>query len=190
MYYVFTPALHSWENEIMQAKIQGNIPEYRPHYWDCKPLVEPLPSLTFAINRSAPLLDNYFTGTEFELFSNRLVKYLQEAGVHFESFSTTIIDRNTKREIPVDYKVFHLLELHSGLDEKHSDIRNNQMEVRKLVLTEECLQNKRPFFRLKGMENLVLIYEDLKSFFDNLGITGCEYIPVDEYKVGIELFNF
>lgn len=187
MYFVFESELCAWRNQIVQARLQGGVPDYQPHWWDCEPLTIPLPRLSFIINAKAPLLDNYFTGTEFDLYSARLVTFLREANVHFETFPAKVAERKTKQVLSsISYEVFHLLETHPGLDETRSDMDDE--EIRKLVLTDVCIQSRKPFFRLKENVGIVLIHQTLKSILDAAEITGCKYTPVDEFRTGIRFY--
>lgn len=62
------------------------------------------------------MLDNYFTGTRFDLYSKRLISILRAAGVQFETVPATLVDRKTREPLPVAYEVFHLLEVHPALE--------------------------------------------------------------------------
>src|SRR5688572_3410536 len=99
MYYRVEHAQIIWRNQILQAKPVGATAHYqmrqKPHWWDAEPWVPPPPPLTFAINFKAQLLDNYFTGTLFDLYSGRLIKLLRDAEVQFELFPATIIDQKS-----------------------------------------------------------------------------------------------
>ena len=111
--YMFIKADHyPWRNRSVQAEIHGAVPETAPHGWEGVPLTTPPPHLTFAVSAKAPMLDNYFTGTEFDLYSERLIRLLRAAGVQGETFPATLVDRKTKKPLPAACKVFHLLEVY------------------------------------------------------------------------------
>jgi hypothetical protein len=186
MYFDFIDAIVTWQDEILRAIVQGEAPspEYQDRWWENLPL-DPIPIFTFALNGKAPLLDNYFTGTSTSLYSTRLIDCLRKAGVRFESFPATVLDRTTNQLLPVQYEVFHLLEIHPGLDRERSDY--DDMEIRKLALTEECIQAGHALFRLDELRDIVLIREDVKAALDEAGITGCQYAPLDHFRAGVPI---
>ena len=188
MYFVFKSALQVWQNDIIQAKIEGHPPKSQPHWWDCVPLTSPLPLITFTIKQNMPLIDNLFTGTIFELYSVNLVEILSEAGIHFETFPVKVVDDSTKGALGIQYRIFHLLEKYPGLDYDLSDIDDSATEIRKLVLRSECLKLKKLFFRVEGIEEIVLIHQELKGLLESRSITGCNYIPVNEYRSGVRFY--
>jgi hypothetical protein len=176
IYFVFSAEQRSWRNRILQAEIQlqGDFPETHPHWWDGVPLTTPPPPLTFAVSAKGPMLDNYFTGTEFDLYSERLITLLREAGVQFETFPAMLVDRKTKEPLPVRYEVFHLLEVQPAL-EVYRAASGPPVIERLDLIADKWMKHKRPFFRAKEAQNIVLIHETLKQQFDTVGITGCKY---------------
>jgi len=180
MYFVFQSQMRNWGGGLLQAVVQSS-PQFEPHWWLAQPFTLAPSSLTFTLNAKAPKPDNYFTGTlSIELYSIKLINLLIKAGVKNELLPAKIIDRKSKENLPLEYKAFHLLEIYPGWDRNQS-IVDEKLRVTKLVLTEECLTNKRPFFRIEKLF-LILIHEDLKKTLDNAGITGCVYIPVEDYR--------
>ncbi len=168
-----------WRNRILQAEIQGEVPDTAPHWWDGVPLTIPPPHLTFAVSAKGPMLDNYFTGTEFDLYSERLIRLLQEAGVQGETFPATLVDRKTKEPLPVRYEVFHLLEVYPALDVWFATTGLPLLE-RIQFNADKLSQHERPFFRAQESNNFVLIHETLKQQFDAAGITGCLYKNIED----------
>lgn len=180
MYFVFKAAQYVWRNRILQAEIQGEVPETHPHWWDGVPLTTPPPHLTFAVSAKGPMLDAYFTGNEFDLYSARLIGLLGEAGVQFETFPATLIDRKTKTPLAVDYAVFHLLEVHPALDVRHAT-KGPPVVERAKFNREKVGQHERLFFRAQEAAHIVLIHVSLKQYFNEQGITGCRYEDIEEF---------
>ena len=187
-YHVFESSILSWRNHTLWAEIQGgrpSFPEYKPHWWEAKPLESPLPHFTFMINEKAPKPDSYDTGTEFDLYSQRLVSIFRDAGIRFETFPAQIIDRKTKKPLDVTYEIFHLLEMALGIDLEKSDYDiDSPYDIRHLVMADERLYAGKLLFRDSKFIGLVLMREDLKDQLEQAGITGCLYTPVEEYVVG------
>ena len=182
-YFVFKAGQVSWRNRILQAEIQleGDFPETEPHWWDGIPLTTPPPHLTFAVSAKGPMLDNYFTGNEFDLYSERLIALLREAGVHFETFPATLVDRKTKEPLPVAYEVFHLLEVHPAL-EVHWTTSGPPVIEKLDLISEKWMQHQRSFFRAQEAPNIVLIDTTVKHQCDAIGITGCKYTTPEEAR--------
>src|SRR6266566_168609 len=105
MYFIFEPLWRSWRNQVMQAKLRTALPpldEFDPsaHWWQARPLQHQLPPLTFAVNKRAPLLDNYLTNCIFDLYSAKLIRVLDNLGIQFETFPATLIDYKTEESLP------------------------------------------------------------------------------------------
>ncbi len=165
MYYAFSSALITWHNKILQAWPVGDTASHqmreKPHWWEAKPLLPPPPHLMFAINPKAPLLDNYFTGMLFDLYSERLIEILRDAGIRFETFPATVIDNRTLETMPVKYQVFHLLQSCS----------------RQTIRTMPDPEKRLPMWRDAKWMDMVFIHENLKAVLDKEKITGCRYDP-------------
>jgi hypothetical protein len=150
-------------------------------------LTAPLPLITFEVT-TTPLPDILFTGSIFDLYSSRVIEILSKAGVLFEFFPAHIVNQ-FKQTVPnAEYRIFHLLEKYPGIDLSLSNIDDESMEIRRLVIADEYLQVKKLFFRVKGLEEIVLIHQELKELFDAHGITGCSYTPLNEYRSGIRFY--
>jgi hypothetical protein len=187
MYFVFETTLQGSRKDIVLAKIQEHPPKTQPHWWDCVMLTAPLPLITFEVT-TTPLPDILFTGSIFDLYSSRVIEILSKAGVLFEFFPAHIVNQ-FKQTVPnAEYRIFHLLEKYPGIDLSLSNIDDESMEIRRLVIADEYLQVKKLFFRVKGLEEIVLIHQELKELFDAHGITGCSYTPLNEYRSGIRFY--
>lgn len=186
MYFVFESELRSWKNGILQAVLEGPLPKFEPHWWLAQPFSDPVPPLTFLVSSKSPKPDNLFTGTlSIELYTSRLVKLLEEAGVKYETFPAKIIDRKTKSELPIHYKAFHLLEIYPALDEEKSVINYQNYTIEKLVLKDKITLISRPLFRIKEHCGIVLIHKKLKETLEKAQITGCVFTPVESFRPGI-----
>jgi hypothetical protein len=186
MYFVFDSDMQVWKDHTNQAKIEGDPPLIQPHWWECLPISSNLPVIKFEVEHNAPSLDNYFTGTIFDLYSEHLVELFTKNGVKFETFPTIVVDSATKEPISKLYKIFHLLEISYGLDLALSDFGNR--EIRKLVLSEDCLLQKRALFRLGERKSIVLIHQDLKEILETNNVGGCKFIPLEKFQTGMRLY--
>jgi len=164
----------------MQAKIATKPPIPSPHWWKGMPIFN-LPVMNFVLGSGLPSFDNLFTGTIFDIYSLRLIKILQSYDIKFETFDVNVIYSAQQTKVENEYKIFHLLENHPGLDLNESDV--DAREIRKLVLTKECQQLRRPLFRLSERISLVLIHSDLKNALEENNISGCQYIPIEDFQV-------
>ncbi|MCQ3938095.1 MAG: hypothetical protein DPW18_13755 [Chloroflexi bacterium] len=183
MYYVLKPILATWKSESIHAKIKDAPPRCKPHWWDAAPLAIPLPLLTFKVNSEWRLPDNLFTGTIFDLYSIKFIEVLRNAGVHFETFPAIVTDQ-FGNDTKVKYRIFHLLEKYPCLDQSRSEIDNEALEIRKLVLDKKFMALRKLMFRLEELSQFVLVHQDLKDVLEKTGITGCSYTPLDKYRAG------
>jgi hypothetical protein len=198
VYFIFKAETQQWQDCLLQAELQETFDtsmlfSREWHWWDAKPSVTSFPLFTFTIDPTAPQPDNYYPSHSIDLYSNRLIALLRKAGVHFETFPAEFRSSKTNDLLPCDYQVFHLLEKHPVMDKQQSVIEEERMgsmmipEIRKFVLTEACLEEKRPLFRVLEVMNLVLIHESLKKELIAAGITGCDFAkPAESYETGME----
>jgi hypothetical protein len=194
MYFVFEDVIQSWRGSAVRARIEGEPPMTQPHWWHCIPLFSPLPLITFTVRQGAPLWDNMFTGTIFELYSVKLISVLSATGVRFETFPARVVYHSSRKDVETEYKIFHLLESYPCIDYNLSEIEDDlidgdQMIIKKLVLRNEFLQQKKQFFRLDEMRGIVLIHQELKDLIELNNIQGCRFTPLDEYRRGTRIFN-
>jgi hypothetical protein len=166
-----------WKKEVIHAKIISKIPPTLPHWWKALPQTKSLPLIEFEVKDEWNLPDNLFTGTIFDLYSNKLINIINNSKVQFEIFSTKI--KNHRKEN--DYKIFHLLEKYSCINRELSDIDYHTLKIRKLVLKESFLRRDKKMFRIRTLEHIVLISDDLKNKLQENKITGCEYIPLENF---------
>ncbi len=185
MYYIFRTEINSWHKSIIQAWPYEDIPYnlIKPHWWFARPLIAPLPQLKFVLNPNAPFPDNFFTGSDLDLYSSRFIKLLGDNEIKFETFPAAMIDWKSGKELSVKYELFHLLEMHTAFNLNLSVIENNGSVIKKLVLTEECLKSGKLLFRSREKKSFILIHQNLKTILEHSNITGCTYIPVDEYQL-------
>src|SRR5262245_32652587 len=198
MYYVMEPDICIFRNQELQAVPVGDTADHQmrePHWWLAEPWIPPPQTLVFAINSKAPLLDNYDTGTLFDLYSMRLIRLLRDAAIRFETFPATLLDRKTKQVLSAQSEIFHMLEKQDVMDEKKSQISDefqldhlsatdpkgedaeldqvywDALHIRRLELTSSAARSKRLMFRVRNHEHLVLVHSDLKAMLDQAGIT-------------------
>ena len=178
--YFFQSLLAVKGKRTIQAKITTKPPITNPHWWEGKP-ISTMPVMKFVLGSGLPSFDNLFTGTIFDIYSSRSIKMLQDYDINFETFDVNVISGTQQTKVENEYKIFHLLENHPGLDLNVSDI--DAREIRKLVLTKECQQLRRPLFRLSERISLVLIHSDLKNVLEENNISGCQYISINDFQV-------
>ena len=128
--------------------------------------------------------DNYENWASLNLYSEKLINLLADFGGRFETFETKLLGRKSGQELPLNYKVFRLLETHSVVDSERSDIRklNGKTYRRHLKLKEEFVNVTKsvPIFKERFFK--VLVHETLKEAIEQLGITGCKFTPLYDYR--------
>jgi hypothetical protein len=187
LFYVFQPDVLTRRGGLLYALIQGKVPQYpdyKPHWWDAEPLSIPISPITFAVHKKSLMPDNLNTANSvFDLYSPQLINLLSDLQIKFETFPATLIDAQTQEVLPFSYKIFHLLEIYSALDESQSIRDKNIGTIEKLVLNEEIANSRKLMFRVKESRNLVLVHEELKERLINNKITGCLYTPVERFQI-------
>src|SRR5262249_11445191 len=94
MYYFFSAKLVYWKEELLQAIAINEPPrEYAEKWWygESFPLMPY--ELSFSIDEQAPLLDNYWTGNIFDLYSEKLRSILKDARVNYDLFPVKIVSK-------------------------------------------------------------------------------------------------
>jgi hypothetical protein len=186
MYWVVRNAWISWREKDLYAAIIDIPwePLQEPLWWGNIPIPEPRPNFKFRIDSQAPLPDNYVTGNEFSLYSERLIGLLRAAGVKHETFTTQLFDEVTNTPLAPSHKVFRLLEMAAGVDEEKSVYENKKIIgkltplIKQIALKESFLESRIPMARLASELHIVLIYEELKRILEQNEITGFYYRPL------------
>ena len=114
-----------WQGINLHAEMRSELPtewSMKHDWWMSTPLKELLPILTFSIHGAAPRIDNYFTGNQFTLYSEKLIALLAQTGIQYETFSVSIIDQETGNAIEHPYQLLHLLEIAPAIDTERSII--------------------------------------------------------------------
>jgi hypothetical protein len=207
MYYGFKPAVIEWNNHELHAQLVGDL-QYSPGWLEDQPLQNFPTKYTFKVYDKAPLLDNYFTGASFSLYSLRLINLLEKVEIRFETFPATLIGRKNDQVVSTDYAVFHLMEVYPAVKQlyfigdngqpslEEADYKDVELAlspsdkqflqkrkiVQKLELIGKAVEAKRPLFRLQEVETLILIHENLKTVLEEEQITGCAYIPLERFQ--------
>ena len=129
--------------------------------------------------------DNYTNWASLDLYSERLIELIADAKVRFEMFGTVLLSRQSGEELPLDHKVFRLLEECDALDYNRSDIRRTEKGTyfRHLKLKEEFVDAEKPtpMFRERYFRK-ILVHETLKTAMERSRISGCQFTPLYEYK--------
>lgn len=190
MYFVLRPKLQSWRNKNLIASSEPLLAACKPHWWLAQPLVQKPNAFKFYIDGKAPIFDNYNCGSGIDMYSHRLVDVIDAFDIKYEAFPSTVSDKKTGKVLDLDYFAFHLLEILPAIDRSKSELVYDEENpesiaaVKKMVLSEECIEQQRLLFRPAEFFAFVLIHEKLKSEFEAHSITGCQYTPLNEFSVG------
>ncbi len=155
-YFQLQPDYIIWKEDLL-------LPDWLNNYtlslelqaaWIKEAPIESVPELTLLINTQAPILDNYQTGSNLNLYSAKLRRLIAPKRVQFETFPVKLVDQKTKQPLELDYQWFHLQETRSALEDTSFSI---------------------PLFRVRENGMFVIIHKEFKAELDEAGITGCEY---------------
>jgi hypothetical protein len=191
MYFAFNSDLKTWRNKPLIARSEPLLADCEPHWWLAQPLTKKPDRFKFFIPKNGQRLDNYCSGSEIDMYSQKIIDIISDHGVCFESFPADVFDAKSGELLSSDgYRAFHLLEIRPSVDLGKSTItRIDRGElptlsvVKPVVLYQEILDCPKPLFRMEDFFNHVLIHQSLRDSFDKAGITGCKYTPIDEIKV-------
>lgn len=196
MYYIFKSQMVHWQGINLRAELPD---EFRSSWrqtfdwWESVSLVGLLPSLQFLIRGEAPLSDNYYTATQFDIYSERLIAILAQTGVRYETFPVSLIDERTRNSIPHTHRLFHLLEIDPAVDRQKSIIQedltnfSSVRDVYKLVLRDDFIKQGKAITRIKEFRHLTVVHEELKHTLEAANITGCSFQPVEEFTMGLNI---
>jgi hypothetical protein len=148
--------------------------------WETKRLDFAFPLLKFSIHHNAKLLDNFVNGTSFNLYSDKLISILRELKIDFDAFPVELVDRKTNKVILEEYFIFHLLESFEVFDKNLSDITPTR-RIKRLVVSREFEESGKLMVRDKDFRQHIVVHQHFKDTLDNSGVTGCDYISVEEF---------
>ena len=188
MYYIFEAEI-SGENELMQAEILGEMPNFLSikkdwTWWSDAPLPVPFPNTTFSIDENI-YQDAYCTGSIFDLHSEKLATLIQASGTRCEYFPVKMVSRKSDKYIASNYFAFHLMETYSVIDYTKSTLIEESFFGKKIVALElfrDILSRQNPLFRDKERPRLVFVHEALKKKFDMAGIKGCKFTHYKDFR--------
>ena len=183
MYYFLSPKLVYWKGDIVSAELVSEPPRsYELNWWYGSSLNNDLHEFVFSVIDKAPVLDNYWTGNVFSLYSNRLVNILRRFDIKFETFPSRIVSRETGSILLLNYQVFRLTDISEVLNEKKSKFKTLSIGGRKTKLldspsfTEKFLRSKIMLTRISGYEKHIVVHENLKKIIEDERITGCDFV--------------
>lgn len=161
MFYIFKSRIIQWNNMPLQAEIRNYqllYDQLQRAWWYGEGIPEKPDRFVFEIIDQAPLIDNYWTGTVFDLYSANLISIFGSCNINFETFSASLVHKRTLNQIEAKYEVFRLLELSDAIDEQrtsYQQIDYKNITIRKiehLYLTDEFLKNPKPITRILNHE--------------------------------------
>jgi len=190
MFYIFNHRITQWHNVTLQAEIRNYQPLYdqlQRAWWYGGDIPLKPDRFVFEISEKAPLLDNFWTGTVFNLYSAKLISIFESCNITFETFAASLVRKRTLKQIEAKYEVFRLLELSDAVDEqrtsyKQIDYKNISIrKIENLYLTEEFMKKPKPITRILNHANLTVVTEKVKNLLEENLITGCDFTAIDQY---------
>jgi hypothetical protein len=190
MYYIFEAEI-SGKNELIQAEVLGKMPNFLSiekdwTWWSDAPLPVPFPDTTFSIDENI-YQDAYWTGSIFDLHSEKLATLIQASGARCEYFPVKMVPRKSDRDIASNYFAFHLMEIYSVIDyAKSTLVEDTEVFLEKrivaLELFQDILSRQYPLLRDKERPHLVFVHEELKKKLDVAGIKGCKFTHYKDFR--------
>lgn len=190
MFYIFKSQIMQWRNGSLQAALSHYEPIYdlmQRAWWYGGSIPQPLQLIQFVIPEKAPLLDNFWTGTLFNLYSSSLISIFRSKGINFDTFPASISRKKTGPVVNKAYELFRLLETKDGVDEQRTKYQEINFKsgtvkmIEHLYLTKSFTENNVPMTRLFNHTHLTIVNSEIKSAIENSELTGCLFIPIDEY---------
>jgi hypothetical protein len=182
MYYFFKAKQVYREGELLQAIAMNEPPrEYAKKWWYGEGFTFLPYKFRFSVDEQASLLDNYWTGNIWDLYSERLISIFKNAKVKYELFPVDILSRSTGKLLSSDYKIFRLTEINNCLDEDRSvykifSVGNRQIKaLAQPFFTNEFIRSGRLLTRIAGHERYVIIHDELKTILEDENISGCRF---------------
>ncbi len=190
MLNTFQSAITGYRNGYIQAKLLTTYEEfdrYASAKWSLdrplKSLQRQMPVFKFEVRGDVPHPDNYWTGTQLDLYSGRLLALLESfGGFRFETFPAEIYERKSARRVLEDYRVFRLLETYPVISLEASIVlkEDNRTRIEKLVIDEKAADCAPPLCADESFKQYVFINDALKNALEKQGISGCQIKSLEE----------
>jgi hypothetical protein len=181
MYFVLQSQVFDYLGKTVHAKLLFR-PKFNQFWWFGQPMSEPVPAIPFLIPKIPDYPDHFFTGTEFDLLSPRLVAIFADKGVHFEAFPVGMIETGSNLEKDMNYSNVRVLDIFDFIDPKKSQITTRG--IKKIVFQKSAYENPKMAFRLLNSESLLIIHEDIKNTIERQKLSGCSIKPIESFTVG------
>ncbi len=181
-FYKFEASWFAIRCSSCHLELENPPPIPYPNMWQTKPLTAPFPLLNFSKRRSQKLLDNHETGTNFNVYSPKLIALLSSAGVEYECFPTLITERDSVTVISEEHVVFHLLKGVKIFDQDRSQV--SKRRIKQLVLDTDFERANIPMARDPSFKSFItVVSQELKDFLESEGVTGCEFTAIEDYRL-------
>ena len=189
MYFVFDSKLSSYRNSYIQAKLLLSAssdtlaPNVYMKWRDAKPMIpieKPLPFFRFEVRKNVVHPDNYWTGSSRDLYSGKLLAFLEQVGVRYETFDTEIYESKSNVRVLEDYRVFRLMNTFSLIDPDQVEITDNFI-IKKMAVRESLEQEPPAMFRDENYRQVVFVSSDLREQMESQGITGCLFRTLEQF---------
>ncbi|MEM7333483.1 MAG: DUF1629 domain-containing protein [Chloroflexota bacterium] len=195
MFYIYELGSKQ-RSTIAQTITQDFMPNFDAYtWWSDEPYR--IPPLAFTVDREKVLLDCYRWPGGIELCSEKLIAIYKQFQVHMDISPVSIYYSDNHEEIFGKYQAFRPLNFLDGLDSEKTEYARYRSPVRtpdftkprKLVMSKAILSDPPALFRLKEHRSLIIVHTLLKEAIDKNGITGINFIPLEEFILELSGFE-
>lgn len=192
MYWIYRTQSKSWRGKPIQAILIDPTTGQKTRFHGIDALESPMQDepygidldFTFQVDPKHRHPDNYQDSVGFQIYSDRLVKLMQDFGVKAEVFPIKTVDTTGLPLPDLKYYIFHSLEgVLSAMDEERSQWTGDRnIGIPRLILDLDKFP-RRPIFLCNHIY-LPLMHEDVKHAIQKEKITGFEFLRPENYRSG------
>lgn len=193
MYFVWQSSVMFMQGEALRAELRPFRNDwFRINTLSCDPIRHLFPDhLEFDVNIADDQLPDYLFSGNFDSCSPRLADLVRETGVEIETVPVWLWNKATGSILRKDYSYVHVMKCISAVDfeRTEAEVRTSKQgrpflrSIKRLVLRTDFLQRRIQVCRLAEAPRLVLVSQEFKSSYEQRGLWGSDFKPVDEYTV-------
>lgn len=130
--------------------------------------------------------DYVYNNKDWPIASSRLAKLIQLLEKDVELYPVVIVDQNT-RKVHTHFFVINFTRCLDCIDRKKSEVTIHPLypnlisSINKLVLNQGKIGNAK-IFRLGEKPSLLVAHKSVKENIDSLGVSGINWIPIQNYR--------
>jgi hypothetical protein len=138
--------------------------------------------IQFTFNSTYPFLDDFYTASQFKLYSDSLIEHLAKFDLDFEVFTASLYDVKRGVNSRMTHNVFRLLSTYAAINWEKS-VHYEYRVFKEMVLEDGVEENCPSMFVNSTHWPVIMVTNRLKDSLESVGFTGMQFLTLEEYAL-------